>query len=55
VIREIWQKKCELCDMGFESLVGRFILMGENWTKQDIIDKTFMLYQSNELYLKIYE
>jgi hypothetical protein len=26
---------------GFDSLVGRFILMGENWTKQNIIDLCF--------------
>jgi hypothetical protein len=28
----------------FDSLVGRFILMGENWAKQNIIDNVFMLY-----------
>jgi hypothetical protein len=31
---------------GFESLVGRFIMMEENWTKQNNIDEVFMLYQS---------
>jgi hypothetical protein len=39
-------KDCGLYDMAFESLAGRFILMGENWTNQDITDEVFMLYQS---------
>jgi hypothetical protein len=29
---------------GFESLVGKVNMIGENWTKQDINDVVFMLY-----------
>jgi hypothetical protein len=36
--KELWIARYE-----FESLVGRFIMMGENWTKQDIIDEVFKL------------
>jgi hypothetical protein len=28
----------------FESLAGKVKMIGENWTKQDIIDGVFMLY-----------
>jgi hypothetical protein len=39
-------KEMRIVGYVFESLVGRFIMMGENWTKQDIIDIVYMLYQS---------
>jgi hypothetical protein len=37
--KELW-----IVRHGFECLVGRFIMIRENWTKQDIIDEVFMLY-----------
>jgi hypothetical protein len=44
VIKEDMAQELWIVRHGFESLVGRFIMMGENWTKQDIIDEVFMLY-----------
>jgi hypothetical protein len=37
--KELWIARYE-----FESLAGKVKMIGENWTKQDIIDEVFMLY-----------
>jgi hypothetical protein len=36
--KELWIVK-----YGFESLVGKIIMIGENWTKQNITNEVFML------------
>jgi hypothetical protein len=37
--KELW-----IVRYGFESLSGKIKMIGENWTKQDIIDEVLMLY-----------
>jgi hypothetical protein len=44
VIKEDMAQELRIVRNGFESLVGRFIMIGDNWAKQDIIDEVFMLY-----------
>jgi hypothetical protein len=38
-------KELRIMTHGFKCQLGK-IIIGENWIKQDIIDKVFMLYQS---------